>query len=241
MRSVSRGLLTIAALILGMSCATSSSAAGISVRTGMTPIKYYRSIGLVSTQPTDKAKGMRMTGTAFAVDNDHLLTAGHVCRGAQKAQKDGMAKRGGLNITLVNRHGHHSAQFRVGILAISETRDICLLYKRDHGMDPLALSRRVDDVEVEDQIVVVGAPRGYFMVRREGWIISNSVHFSNLQPDLLFLACPVEKGNSGSPVIWNGEVIGMVVLKPGNLPDSGLAEKSDIIRKFVEQNRFKAR
>ena len=59
------------------------------------PSKYYQSVSIVIAIPTPMAPpGLGPSATAWAFDEDHLMTAGHFCEGVTSLSKDGFVKSG---------------------------------------------------------------------------------------------------------------------------------------------------
>ena len=122
----------------------------------------------------------------------------------------------------------NGSSFLVGqakIKSIAEDHDICILEFPHHGLTPLILAANTDYVETEDRITVIGAPGTFFPVRREGHIIAVKAG-SDLgsMKDLIFMSIDIQPGSSGSPVIWNGKVIGVLVILVGRISNAALAE-----------------
>jgi len=150
-----------------------------------------------------------------------------------------------MKVQIADRHGEIVDYAEATIVANAEKNkkaphDMCLIKSEDHGLPPLELHGDMSVVEVEDPIVVIGAPSGYFPVRRDGFIISmTSQDPPHLTPrELMFLAVNIEPGSSGCPVIWNGKVIGIVVryLYDHNLKDGALATRGDHVVEFVDRH-----
>jgi S1-C subfamily serine protease len=82
--------------------------------------------------------------------------------------------------------------------------DICILKSKNHGMKPLIFASN-DILQTGDQVFVVGSPRLVPYVHDTGTIISIK------NDDHILLNLEVDPGSSGSPVLRNGKIVGMVV------------------------------
>ena len=195
--------------------------------------KYYKSVALL--QSTPGAKGYAGgSATGFAIDEDHIASAGHFCTTIKELLKK---EEAGNKIMVVrsSKKGLPLTPILGDITAIHSTKDICIIRSPEHGMEPLLLADSVDSLNTEDNITVIGAPRGFFPIRREGRIISSLAYRFHQFSDMLFIAVNIEAGNSGSPVIKDGEVFGMVVIQPSFIHETALAVPVDEIREFVSK------
>ena len=152
--------------------------------------------------------GSRVFGTAWAVTPDLMITAGHLCKSAQARINAGQDYEI-LQWDFVDMKGSISeGEKDARILAISNSHDICILKSEDHGLTPLRLSQRVDLMLTGDMLTVTGYPHGIpFLVQKDGHIIA-------IDDEELYIDIFIEPGNSGSPVLWMNEVVGMVVAYP---------------------------
>ena len=172
--------------------------------------------------------------TGFGLDDDHILTAGHFCAAISQAQKRGLSGKYILVIRSDSR-GLPRTPMPSKILAFDAEKDICILQSKDHSLRPLPLAESVAPLTAEDRITVIGAPHGFFPVRRDGRIISSLAYRYHKFSDMLFLAVNIEKGSSGSPVIKDGFVVGMIVILPHDLHEAALAVPIDEIREFIDK------
>jgi len=176
--------------------------------------KFYPSVARVERLPgpTGFSEG---AGTAFAIDDDYLLTAGHRCSRHAKELAKGQADVE-LKLVMADREGMEiNSDFRATVVAYDSPKDICILFSPNHPFIPLELSENYDAVETEDPVIIVGAPRWLFPVRVDGRVVQKEpvLIYRDGKPHSkwLFLKADITKGNSGSPVVWNGQVIGMIV------------------------------
>jgi V8-like Glu-specific endopeptidase len=196
--------------------------------------KYHTSVARIKGTSGEESTPAGGQATGWAVDKNHLITAGHFCESIKKGQKE---KKLNKKI-LVTGSAIDGSTYKVGtatIVAQSEDHDLCLLKSLNHGLTILPILGNMDLVQTEDPITTIGAPVSYFPVRRFGTVIST------LSPDfawknMLFLNIDIQPGSSGSPVIWNGFVIGVIAMLPFNLHNSALAVRGDHLLEFVNKN-----
>ena len=193
--------------------------------------QYYPSIVKVTLTPgTDGKSGW--TATGWAIDEEHIITAGHFCQQHAIAM---ILKKAGEDIELTgsdNKGIHYHAGYGKVVkweFTMDGKVDICIIKSEDHPLETLRLSDNFNIVEIEDPVTIIGAPDGNFPIRREGtvWgIDKRQIKITN----------HIVGGSSGSPVIWHGEVIGLVVRKgPEGLHlYAGEAVRGDILKKFYE-------
>ena len=199
--------------------------------------KFYNSIALVQSTPGRNGHGGG-TATAFAIDNKYLLTAGHFCEKIDSLKKIQMV---GDKILVVrsDKRGMPRTPIIATMVAYDKSKDVCVLSVKGHGMQPLFLADSIALLTTEDEVTVIGAPRGFFPVRRDGRIISSLAYRFQQFNDMLFIAVNIEVGNSGSPVIKDGEVVGMIVILPHHIHETALAVPIDEIRKFLNRTIYK--
>jgi V8-like Glu-specific endopeptidase len=203
-------------------------------------IQYHNSIVKVSTQLGEITipvfSGSAATG--FAVDENHIITAGHFCAPLENLQKASLI----TNQILIESSDFNGNIYVVGqatVVAFSpKSPDLCLLKLKKHKLTLLQLANSTFLIQAEDRITVIGAPATFFPVRREGNIISLDAtkYFPDHLANLLFLAVDIQKGSSGSPVIWNEKVIGIIVAMPHRLHSSALAEPIDTLHAFLTEH-----
>lgn len=204
--------------------------------------QYYKSIAKLLLTPGEEGfEGAQATG--FAIDPDHLITAGHFCTVLQRKMRLGLASKE-IQLLRSDKHGNTLEAGMAVIIANAEknkdpVEDICLLRSKDHQFLPLTFVNDMNLIETEDPIVVVGSPSGFFPIRREGHVSSLSMLSKSKDNinNLLLLSVNIQPGSSGSPVIWNGQVIGMIIKTfPDNiLKDGALATRADRIVEFINR------
>lgn len=189
-------------------------------------------VGIVFFLPGEKGRS-GITGTAFAVEKDLILTAGHVCQKFEEKKKEGLA--GSIAVGVTGGHGLPGGMVEAHVIKWSMEPDVCLLASPGHKMSVLPISQRYKSVRSGDPVLLPGAPGGFFPVTRDGRVSSvfAYAHGPNNAACLL-VDVVAEGGNSGSPVIWNGEVIGMLVRVPQHPKNAALAVTSMSLLDFIE-------
>jgi S1-C subfamily serine protease len=140
-------------------------------------------------------------GTAFAVDENYLLTAGHFCKVTEKENIEF------VELTKISKTGGFllESEVKAIVVKIDEEKDVCLLRSDGHGFVPLKLEPNINLLQAGDRVYTVGCPSGLPFVKEHG-----TVMFVDKEDKELVLNLRISKGNSGSPVIRNGKVFGMV-------------------------------
>lgn len=192
-------------------------------------VKYWPSLAKVQTVPMGKEKGYFMA-TAWAITPDQLMTAGHFCNGAQDQMLLKHSQKY-LVLQTVDEQGRPDRKIKGTIRATvnEDMDDMCIIDSPGHGLVPVEIETNLKLVETEDRITIVGGPRGYFPIRRDGYVWA-------VADDALLVAVEIQPGNSGGPVFWQGKVIGMVVMSIGELNEAGIAVRSDKLLEFIEEH-----
>lgn len=190
----------------------------------------FKSVGKVSVKKTHD-DGM-LTGTTFAYDKDHLLTAGHVCVDIYELQIKSVLEENIKLSYLLN--GIEIGLDGVEILEIDEPDDICLMKLKNHGLKPLKIAD-YSTVKRQDEIIVVGAPFGILLYAEKGVVIDTSYDINSSRKDRLIVSAAIAGGNSGSPVLnGNNEVIGLISMGHTMFDHLGVAIPSHKISRFLK-------
>lgn len=197
--------------------------------------KYHTAVTRLKSTKKPDADGGINQATGFAVTSTHIVTAGHFCESIKEGIDAGRLTKK-IRMEGANYDGTHYDIGTAEIVAISDDHDLCLLKAdEEHLLDILPILGNMDILETEDVVTVIGAPKTYFPVRRTGFIISiDSPRFH--WKDMLFLGIDIQKGSSGSPVLWNGFVVGVIAILPYDLHDAALAVRGDHLLEFLEEN-----
>lgn len=212
-----------------ISCTPVSTRRTIVVEIPASP-KLFPSVARVATIPTSLENPRVTVATAWAIDKDHLMTAGHFCESAHELKTLGYADDI-LWLTGVDVQGKPTINFpgKVKAWVNKDMNDMCIIESFGHPLLPLELETDLSLVQAEDPIITLGAPRGYFMIRRDGYVWA-------VVEDGIMLAIEVQSGNSGGPIIWQGKVIGMIVLSIPGLNETGIAVRSDNLKRFLDEH-----
>lgn len=170
-------------------------------------------------------------GTGFAIDEDLIMSAGHICVTAYENFVKGTTKEK-LSITVVHNKILLTIQETLEIIAIDEGVDACIL-RGEHGLIPLKFAD-FSTVLIGDKIAVLGSPLGYFPTKTIGYVTLPKYALSTTKERLL-VSATISPGNSGSPTFdSHGEVIGMII-KAAGFPFNtqlALAQRSDILYRW---------
>ena len=191
--------------------------------------KYYESVLVVEVQPGTEGHNTSLA-TAFVIDADHLMTAGHFCEDVDDFSKINKGSKN-IEVTAADYKGMKYITGEATVLAYINKghADMCILEMKDHKMEPLEITKFIDIVETADPVTMVGAPGGQYPIRRDGYVWA-------ITPTYVLVAIEAQGGSSGSPVMWDGEVIGMLVEKAGGVQSAALAIKADDLRAFIEKH-----
>lgn len=166
---------------------------------------------------------MRYQGTAFAIDDDRLLTAGHLC---QIELNEILQK---IEIQSIKNGYLIPGEIRTAeIINIHPTTDVCLLKSTDHKLKPVRLLPDLSIVDSGAEIVTEGCPAGKSYYKADGWLLTK-------EPEWLVMMLDVHPGQSGSPVLWRDLVIGMVVSYDRNFRDISYAISAEFLYKYLKE------
>lgn len=118
------------------------------------------------------------------------------------------------------------------VYATDKTQDLAILKIDAEGLPPLPLGD-IDALQEGDPLIAIGNP--------EGLTHSVVTGVAGLRDDvqgmdMIQLAMPIERGNSGGPVInLQGEVVGLVTLKSLALENVGFAVVANHLQPLLEQ------
>jgi len=197
-------------------------------------IFYNESIAFVKLFFTDidREKRYSAQGTAFAINENFLLTAGHVCDIPNDVVFDE------IKLKKINKYGVFDPDLEKEksaiIISIHEFYDACLLYSKQHGFKPLKMARTLDHVYSGDVVFSVGCPGGLPYVKEFGTVVM--IGRGEEERKEVVLNLKINKGFSGAPVIRNNEVIGLVYAywDVSKYREISFAVSSEILVEFFE-------
>lgn len=194
--------------------------------------KIYKSVVKISVKTIDGLNAL--VGSGFAIDGDHIMTAGHVCQSIYVYQAKGKLEKdisiffyGPDEQTILESKG-------ASIKYIDMVHDICVMQKSKHGLIPLKFADNYWDTKVHSRVYIVGAPKGYFATTYSGEVIYLNKDINAFMIEKLITSAASAPGNSGSPVLnKDGKVIGMLIAGYSNFNNLSICTPSYILVRFL--------
>jgi S1-C subfamily serine protease len=196
---------------------------------GLDPMWGFEKVTSVGSMGTGWVQG-------GARSNSHLMTAGHLCETADTID-------GGMLGMLPVIKTAYQAEHRDGtiveggvVILDDDTVDLCMItFPGDLGL-PLAIAN--DDPEYGSRINYIGAPKGHWggnvALIFEGLFSGRGNPFGTSET-YLTLTISGAPGASGSPVLKDGKVIGVLVAGARNFWDLILAVPHDQVKDFIKR------
>lgn len=173
---------------------------------------------IVTIRHTGRDGDQQGLGTGFVVDPDGLIATNLHVIGEARPIRVQLADGSQHDVTAVH------ASDRPGDLAVIRIGAT--------GLDPLQLAQP-DSLADGQEVVTIGNPRGFERSVVTGRV-SGQREINGIE--MIQLAMPVERGNSGGPVLdRNGRVHGVVSLKSLVTPNLGFAVGVDRLRLLLER------
>jgi S1-C subfamily serine protease len=174
--------------------------------------------------------------SGFAVDKNHIITAGHFCNHVIA----GFLKKEVKSLDLIYLDSSDTARVMLGakIVAIDDNDDICLIERVDHGLLVLPVATQM--VKKYDKVFLFGAPAGIFPIRTQGEVAIT--HMKGTDPRgksvmNILVTAPGTGGSSGGPCVNSkGEVIGITSFKPEDFEHAMYLVPFWSINKFLKAN-----
>lgn len=184
---------------------------------------------VVKLQIEASVKDVTVIASGFAVDNNHVVTAGHFCSETMDGSLAGVPID---NISLGYIGVNEKIYFIDGLVIkkIDKRTDLCLLEKKGgHGITPVILNDSYE-YQIGRYVYAVGAPLGWFPVETFGKIIGGGEHGHEFASSV-----SAAYGNSGCPVFdENNHVVGMIVKVAQRYNHISISVKASAIKKFLQ-------
>ena len=168
-----------------------------------------------------KGEGTRKTGTGFIVrlseDSVYIMTAAHVVEGDSQPEIEFFTRRNvAVTARIVEQEG--GEERGLALLVVSGRTNL------PAGLEvpPLAPSL---DVKGGDSVTAIGFPR-----MAGPWALIRGSIVSRQGRDIIFDGA-IDEGNSGGPLIKDGQVVGLITGLSGRF---GRATPAAIVRLFIE-------
>lgn len=184
--------------------------------------QYTDSVGIAFSFFKGDDNQQMGSATAWAIDKNHLVTAGHFCQTVDELVEAGQSD-GIIYIGLVDYQGKPLRRVDAIISYITDSPDVCILLSPDHHMVPLPIGQP-ESLQVGDELLYVGAPDGILPVIELGTLISiNGWQITQGKADLILFNGRILLGHSGSPLLAKHKVIGMIIGYGKGINSFGLA------------------
>lgn len=193
--------------------------------------RHLRSFGMIFVNGK-KTHEMATAGTVFAINENELVTAGHVCVGILSGQVFG-AYEFNIRMQYLDAKYQIKELSNLEIAELDLKNDLCLVKREGHSLVPLKLA---NEVSLGERAIALGSPLGVFPMETEGKVMALDATY--LDPSLngkILLSLPVFAGNSGGPVLnQSGEVIGVITLGVPIYPQISFAVHIDRLKAFLK-------
>lgn len=196
----------------------------------------YNSVAMVKFETIDQKskEGSWITGTAFAVDENYLITAAHVCKAGVEQIVLPNVTNFSVYLVYVNKNENISTVKDFKIVDLDMENDLCLIYKNKHGLVPVILTAK--ELKIRDSVFTVGAPASSFPIEAEGFVSLPHMDMMSGPKDRMILSLDVYSGNSGGPIFDSkGRMVGVLVAAKRDYLHLGIAVKSKYVIQFLKQ------
>ena len=188
----------------------------------------YLSVARLLIKGKDNPKS-GFSATGFAVDKNHILTAGHFCESFIKGLANGEVVN---SIEALYFNGDNFKKKNgYKVVRVDNKNDICLLKRGWHSLSVVSFGLNAG---VGDKVSVLGAPIGIFPSKVDGYIIqpNNRIYGDKSLIGTLMISAVVHPGNSGSPIYnKNNKVVGMLI---GVIGPIGVAVRASALSLFLK-------
>ena len=188
-----------------------------SCATNPVEIAKKASISSVTVVKVNKSGIMIGSGTGFVIDKETIVTNVHVVSG-------------GESVYIVT---DDNLTYKVdGYLAMSEDNDLAILKVSGLNLPSLPLCQK-EEVEVGEQIYVIGNPKGFTNTFSEG-IISGKRSFETT--DNIQITASISFGSSGGAVLnSHAQVVGIIVAMYGEGQNLNFAIPVKYLKELVKK------
>lgn len=185
-------------------------------------------ISMVVDSP-EVGKG-EISGSAWAIDEDNLITASHVCEAFIEFRSMGAGKD--MKITYFDGVGLDVRLANDMLIVVSDVaNDVCLIRYEDHGLVPL---KPASKVEFGEAVYIIGAPMGFLGFIFDGRVVYTDYDLGEKYKHKVVVSAASTGGNSGGPIInQDGEVIGMLIAGAGSFDHFSIGTGLAAIRQIV--------
>lgn len=191
-------------------------------------VSAYKNLSYTAAQVIASGDGGSMSATAFMY-RGYMVTAGHFCQNWTDAQDTGAV--GPMVLRSAVGNGFQlSGSYIPAIFRFDEEVDACVLQEIFEGDYTLQALSPAYEVRLGEPISVVGAPLGFMVVRTDGYVAD-----PNVEGEKILVAASGYFGNSGSPVMNEDGVIGMLVAVMEEYPIIGIVQKIQSIDRLIDE------
>ena len=142
--------------------------------------------------------------TAWAVTPDLLYTAGHFCDTMTRGIEAGLYAQE-LLLEAPNKKGVLTKKFKSESFTSHIIMDMCIISAPNHGLTPLKLHDSHQLLRIGDILLTAGYPKGVEIITYEEGRVGA------ILDQVVYTSIHVQPGASGSPVMWDSKVIGIVI------------------------------
>lgn len=197
------------------------------------PMQTFESVVKISVNLKGK-NSEALSGSGFAIDNNYIVSAGHVCTGILVYQDQGLLAND-IILTYYNSKFKEEQIHKAQIIDIDIMNDICLLYSKKHGLTPLKFAYK--ETQIYDTVYIIGAPLGVLGSVSEGKVMALDKDFGAFAKGKTVVSAAAAPGNSGSPVLNDmGHIIGILVMGHGEYDHLSIITTKEKVLRFLRKH-----